>query len=54
MSDNQIDDDPVTIIGLAVETPGGVDTPDKYWDLLSDAREVLSPFPSIAAGRLPS
>ena len=45
MSDNRIDDDPVAIIGLAVETPGGVDTPDKYWDLLSDAREVLSPFP---------
>lgn len=45
MSDNSSDEDPVAIIGLAVEAPGGVDTPEKYWDLLSNAKEVLSPFP---------
>jgi mycobactin polyketide synthetase MbtC len=41
MSDN----DPVVIIGLAVEAPGGVETADDFWTLLSEQREGLSPFP---------
>ena len=46
MSDNGRGDDPVVIVGMAIEAPGGVDTPEAYWDLLSDAREALSPFPT--------
>ncbi len=45
MSDNDGEHDPVVIVGMAIEAPGGVDTPQAYWDLLSDAREALSPFP---------
>jgi mycobactin polyketide synthetase MbtC len=40
------DDDPVVIVGMAVEAPGGVDTADAFWDLLAEQREALSPFPT--------
>jgi mycobactin polyketide synthetase MbtC len=46
MPDNRIDDDRVAIIGMAVEAPGGVATPEDYWELLADAREALTPFPT--------
>ncbi len=40
------DADPVVIVGMAVEAPGGVDTADDYWTLLSQRREGLGPFPT--------
>ena len=39
-------DDPIVIVGMALEAPGGVDTADTYWSLLSEQREALSPFPT--------
>jgi mycobactin polyketide synthetase MbtC len=39
-------DDPIVIVGMAVEAPGGVDTADAYWSLLSEQREALAPFPT--------
>ena len=42
MSDN----DPVVIVGLAVEAPGAVETADEFWTLLSEQREALCPFPT--------
>jgi mycobactin polyketide synthetase MbtC len=41
-----MDDDPIVIVGMAVETPGGVDTAEEYWSLLSAQREALVPFPT--------
>lgn len=41
-----IDADPVVIVGMAVEAPGGIDTGDDYWALLSEQREALCPFPA--------
>jgi mycobactin polyketide synthetase MbtC len=38
--------DPVVIVGLAVEAPGGVETADGFWTLLSEQREGLGPFPT--------
>ena len=38
--------DPVVIVGMAVEAPGGIDTAEKYWELLSHGREALGPFPT--------
>jgi mycobactin polyketide synthetase MbtC len=40
------DVDPVVVVGMAVEAPGGVDTADGYWELLSQHREGLGPFPT--------
>jgi mycobactin polyketide synthetase MbtC len=38
--------DPVVIIGMALEAPGGVETGDDFWALLSEQREALAPFPT--------
>src|ERR1700759_1943279 len=38
--------DPVVIVGMAVEAPGGIDTAAGYWELLSHGREALGPFPT--------
>lgn len=42
MSDN----DSVVIVGLALEAPGGVETAEDFWTLLSEQREGLGPFPT--------
>lgn len=39
------DADPIVISGMAIEAPGGIDTADAYWSLLSERREGLRPFP---------
>ena len=45
-------DDPVVIVGMAVEAPGGIDTADSYWELLSNGREALGPFPTDRGWRI--
>jgi mycobactin polyketide synthetase MbtC len=37
--------DPVVISGMAVEAPGGIDSPGALWSALAESRELLSPFP---------
>ena len=44
--------DPVVIVGMAVEAPGGIDTAESYWELLSDGREALGPFPTDRGWRI--
>jgi mycobactin polyketide synthetase MbtC len=44
--DAVFDRDPVVIVGMAIEAPGGVDTPEGYWELLSQQREGFCPFPT--------
>jgi len=38
--------DPVVIVGMAVEAPGGIATPQDFWTLLTEQREALGPFPT--------
>ncbi|AEF35540.1 beta-ketoacyl [acyl carrier protein] synthase domain-containing protein [Mycolicibacter sinensis] len=38
-------EDPVVIVGLGVEAPGGIETAEQYWSLLADGREALSTIP---------
>lgn len=37
--------DPVVIVGLGIEAPGGIDTAERYWALLDDGREALGEIP---------
>lgn len=37
--------DPIVVVGMAVEAPGGIETAEDYWALLSEQREALGPFP---------
>ncbi|MET0702609.1 MAG: polyketide synthase [Mycobacterium sp.] len=46
-------DDPVVIVGMALEAPGGVDSAESYWALLSEQREALGPFPDDRGWSLP-
>lgn len=38
-------DDPIVISGMAVEAPGGIDSPAALWSALAEARELIAPFP---------
>src|SRR6201997_5004622 len=44
--------DPVVIVGMALEAPGGIDTAEAYWELLSHGREALGPFPTDRGWRV--
>lgn len=44
--DNCHDADPVVIIGMAIEAPGGVDSAEGFWALLSQQQEGLCPLPA--------
>lgn len=44
--------DPVVIVGMALEAPGGVDNTDDYWALLAEQREALTPFPADRGWRV--
>jgi mycobactin polyketide synthetase MbtC len=38
--------DPVVIVGMALEAPGGVEDAAGFWSLLTEQREALGPFPA--------
>lgn len=37
--------DPIVIVGMGVEAPGGIDTLADFWSALASGRELLAPFP---------
>ncbi len=38
--------EPIAIVGMGCRYPGGVRTPDEFWDLLSSGRDVLREIPA--------
>lgn len=41
---------PLAIVGTALRLPGGLDTPDDYWDFLNDKGNAARPFPEDRPG----
>jgi acyl transferase domain-containing protein len=37
--------EPIAIVGLSCRLPGGADTPDKLWDIISSKQQCWSPVP---------
>ncbi|WP_395575264.1 type I polyketide synthase [Streptomyces sp. BK79] len=40
------DDEPIAIVSMACRFPGGVTTPEQFWDLLAAGGDAISPFPT--------
>ncbi|MGC4807683.1 type I polyketide synthase [Micromonospora sp. DT233] len=40
------DDDPVVIVAMSCRLPGGIDTPEQYWELLAAGGDAVSGFPT--------
>ena len=39
-------DEPIAILGIGCRFPGGVNSPDDLWQLLSEERDANSEFPA--------
>ncbi|MFC0111198.1 type I polyketide synthase [Kibdelosporangium aridum] len=39
-------DEPIAIVGIACRFPGGVSTPEQFWQLLADGRDAMTEFPA--------
>lgn len=39
-------DEPIAIVSMACRLPGGISTPDQYWKLLEEGKELIELFPT--------
>lgn len=45
--------EPIAIVGMSCRFPGGVDSPEGLWQMVADARDVMSNFPPTVGGIWP-
>ncbi|WP_119184978.1 type I polyketide synthase [Mycobacterium decipiens] len=38
--------EPIAVVGIGCRFPGGVDTPDELWEVVSEGRDLVSEFPT--------
>src|SRR5689334_16258034 len=38
--------EPIAIVGMACRFPGGIATPEDYWEFLAAGRDAITPFPA--------
>ncbi|WP_234314143.1 type I polyketide synthase, partial [Streptomyces sp. NBRC 109706] len=41
-----VSDEPIAIVGMACRLPGGITSPDDLWRVVTEGRDVLTPFPT--------
>ncbi|WP_203721054.1 type I polyketide synthase, partial [Paractinoplanes brasiliensis] len=39
-------DEPIAVVGMSCRFPGDVDTPERLWEMLSEGRDAITPFPA--------
>ncbi|MFF0739653.1 SDR family NAD(P)-dependent oxidoreductase, partial [Streptomyces sp. NPDC004111] len=40
-----VDDDPIVIVGMSCRFPGGANSPEQLWQLLTQGTDAMAPFP---------
>ncbi|MFK4106525.1 SDR family NAD(P)-dependent oxidoreductase, partial [Streptomyces sp. NPDC019531] len=40
------DDEPIAVVGIGCQLPGGIDSPEALWQAVTEGRTVVGPFPA--------